>query len=565
MRYIRTLAQIHRGEHDLVGQRARDLALLSQKEFSTPLSFALTNDAFEAFIHQNNLQERIGTVLMEESTGTRRYDQIRELILNGEYSKEMVQELVEAYESLSEGDDLITSQDAAFVNVILSPNHTMPDENREGIILNVRGLEQLLLAIKECWACLFTPGLQRHRANAGITVKNLNVGVLIERMERGEITAETWSATGGDKNVLTVKAYYGAIDIHGTVEKDELRVSREFLKPTYQSVAIQTVLLTLDEDDRLAKLPLGARGEEQTLNDRDMIELARLTKKASGILDEQVKLYFAVQRQRMSVLLCTGLLLTAGSVKLDGFTEEEPIEEEPSATIPVEEAPPETDAESDTTTERSLGGSPSTEDAEPEDTEPEDADYAPEGVEADDSTGAGVTDAEEQTTESDAQAEESTTMESSAEVEAGGPEEEYSEPEREQETTVEERTATESAEETSSPEERAEAERPDNDEAADADEQADEPDDESIFSGVEPLAQGYERVKEALQRAYADRFKGVVPESPKELFFELSSEVTLPHEQEIGLLVRIMEEDEEYDEAQEEAILEAIDDFCNRV
>lgn len=331
MEFVRTLAAITRGETDLVGTRAVDLARL-HREFQLPPTFVLTNEAFESFVLRNNLHERIVSALRAEVSETRRYDAIRELILGGDFAQEMVAEIVESYESLSTGESLSTlveSEEAPFATVIISPNHHMPSESNEGVILNVRGLEQLLLAVKECWACLFTPTLQRHRRNAGIGARNLNVGVIVERAPRESVTAEAWSATGGDTDTLTVKAYYGHFDISSSVEKDECRVTREYLKPVYQSVGVQTALLTRDEDERLAKLPLGARGEQQKVNDRDLIELARLAKKASQLLEKQVKLIFNV-RDTMELLLCNELLLTGGSIKLQGLETEEAIEEDDS-------------------------------------------------------------------------------------------------------------------------------------------------------------------------------------------------------------------------------------------
>ncbi len=564
MRYVRTLMQVHRGEGDLVGWRARNLAVLHQKGFTTPLSVVLTNDAFEAFIHQNNLQERIGRILMEERSGTRRYDLIRELILNGEFSKEFVQELVEVYESLSEGS-LLAAHDAAFVNVLLSPNHSLPAENREGIILNVKGIEQLLLAIKECWSCLFTPTLQRHRAAEGRSVKHLNVGVLIERREPGEVTAEAWSATGGDRNLLTVKTYYGAIDLHGTIEKDELRLTREYLKPVYQSVAIQTALLTLDEDDRLAKLPLGARGEEQTLNDRDMIELGRLAKKASLILEEEVKLYFAVQKERMSVLLCTGLNLPSrGFAPVPEETIGEGLEaaSEERTAAPAAAPSPSSAAPAGTATASSL--------APAADESPGSAELTPEDVSD------GMSDSAEAPAE--------TLVENAAEDSPPAPEaaarvETPATPTRDAEESLPAATRTDEATDlTMGPA------HPPTDATLDAaldaiatdaaldttTDSATEPNpstppaaDESIFSNITPLLSAYERVKRELLRRYSAQFGKPPPPSMTELFFELSSEVALPEEEAIGRLIRIVEENDSCDNEEEAHILKAVEAFCH--
>ena len=171
--------------------------------------------------------------------------------------------------------------------------------------------------------------MQRYREEAGIGNRNLNVGVIVQHMPRGDITAESWSATGSDTEQLTVKSYYGAPDIGVDIEKDEFRLTREYLKPVYQSVGIQTQMLARDEEGKLGKVPLGPRGEEQKLNDRLMIELGRLAKKASQVLDAHTKLTFNIQSETIKTLLATRLLLTKGSVKLQGYEAEERIEEAP--------------------------------------------------------------------------------------------------------------------------------------------------------------------------------------------------------------------------------------------
>jgi|GEM_PF-2075543 len=337
MEYVRTLKAIHRVDKDLVGERAVDLAVLQEKDFLVPLSFVITNVAFEAFVTENKLQSRIGLAL-QGADRTRVYDRVRELLLNADFPNGMVGEIVEAYESLGieledSLNDIVKAEDAPYVTVMLSPNHTLPSENKEGIILNVKGLEELLLAIRECWACLFTPGLQRYREEAGIGHRNLNVGVIVQHMPRGDISAEAWSATGTDTEQLTVKSYYGAPDIGVGVKKDEFRLTREYLKPVFQSIGIQIQMLARDEEGKLGKVPLGARGEEQKLNDKLMIELGRLVKKASQTLDAHAKLMFNIQDERIRTLLCTRLLLTKGSVKLQGYDAEERIEETPEKPV----------------------------------------------------------------------------------------------------------------------------------------------------------------------------------------------------------------------------------------
>lgn len=346
MEYVKTLKSVHRADKDAVGERAVDLAVLLEKDLQVPLSFVISNLAFEGFVTHNKLQQKIAEALTGKDAN-RVYERVRELLINGDFPEDMVSEIVEAYESLGVSiddslNDIVKAGETPFVTVALSPNHTLPSESKEGIILNVRGLEELLLAVKECWACLFTPSMQRYRQEAGMDNRNLNIGVIVQHMPRGDISAEAWSATGSDTEHLTVKTYYGALDIGVEIEKDEFRLTREYLKPVYHSVAIQTAMLARDEEEKLGKAPLGTRGEEQKLNDKIIIELGRLAKKASQVLDSHVKIVYNVEGETIKTLLATRLLLTKGAVKLQGYEAEERIEEAPVET-PTEEpaAPPE--------------------------------------------------------------------------------------------------------------------------------------------------------------------------------------------------------------------------------
>ena len=132
MEFTRTLKGVHRADKDLVGERAVDLAVLQEKDFVVPLTFVITNQAFEAFINENKLQGRVA-IALQGADQNRVYERIRELLLNGDFPDEMVKEIVEGYESLGveHGDtlnDIVKADDAPFVTVMLSPNHTLPSE-----------------------------------------------------------------------------------------------------------------------------------------------------------------------------------------------------------------------------------------------------------------------------------------------------------------------------------------------------------------------------------------------------------------------------------------------------
>lgn len=596
MKYIKTLQEIFRGEYDLVGERALDLALLSRKGYETPLSFVITNQTFEEFITENNLRQRIGKVLLNKS---RVYDDVRELILEGKFSKEMVREIVDAYESLREtkngsASSLLASNGTPFVNMMLSPNYTSPTENTEGIILNVCGLEELLLAVKECWACLFTPTMRRFRQDANINESNLNCGVIVQFKPRSEVTAEVWSATQRTSEEITVKSYFGALDIGVGIAKDEWRVTREYLKPVFQSVVVQESMLTNDENDKLGKALIGDRGEEQKISDREMIEIARLAKKASSILDDQVKLVFDVVGEKMQLILCNRLLLTKGSVKLQRFELEEKIDEISTEVSDEDVEGDETGDETSDTPEvsESLEESEGSESEVKIDNEVEEDTEHP--IQKDDELDEeGVVD-EDVVEEVD---------ESGEEAEDSGEEGKDSHIQKE---VIETETAEIEVDEDNYKQDEHDGIDADK-ELGDADKDSDkmsgqetdkEPDKEpdqdsdnkvgaeseggSIFDTVEGVDQegeeepasetldesapswtldsAYEEVTNALRNRYEHRFRTPPPSTPL-LFLELKDEIHIPYEDRINKLLKIKNEEVECDDSEKEKILSIIDNF----
>jgi len=327
---VRSLKGLTKHDKDLAGERAVDLALLGQSDFKLQPAFVILNEAFESFIEANGLRERIGETLAfkkpEES-----YAAIREMILAATFPSELVREIVDSYEGLAAAETsasaLLEAESHPFVTVIISPNYTLPSEQNEGIILNRHGLEELLLAVKESWACLFTPAAQKFRTEAEIAARNLNTGVIVQASTKMKLTAEAWSALEGKQDELLVKAYLGAFDTRDEIAKDEWRFNREFLKPLSFKLAVQTEKLMLDENDNLGRAPIGEPGEKAKLDEREAIETARLAKKASGLLERHVKLVLDADGEQLTVLVCNRLLLTKGSVKLQGYEEEERIDE----------------------------------------------------------------------------------------------------------------------------------------------------------------------------------------------------------------------------------------------
>lgn len=667
MEYLRTLNSISRGEEHIAGERAVDLAILSKKSFDIPLSFVLTNNAFEDFIIANKLQFKIAKILNKNTSLGDKYVSVREEMLKGKFPELMITELHESFESLvvtknSNVHDLLKDDNKPFVTLVISPNYALNAESKEGIIINVHDFEDLLEAVKECWACLFTADMQAHRKKIGLLEKNLNSGIIIHNMKTCESSFETYSAMIGDNEKIKVHAYLGFPDLSGRVEKDEFRLNREFLKIEYQGITIQTHRLARGLDDKLDRVSIGIMGEEQKINDRTVMEIARLAKKASNNLGSHVKLTGYVKDDEVMIYICDKINLDSSNLDFQQVNEiineeiindeviteeklEEPIEdaeeiidedfeEENIEAIPepvddeeiieedveeIEEQIPENEDQelkeeiNDWTKEQEEDSGNTIIEEEnyegeldlKQESESEETLNDEEKIETEDFDYEKIEDLEIPVPKDDEEIEESIeddedqdddfivnnenkNNDDNSEEEIETPKltkdiiEDTKEPSEdedddfifsvneEQENTTPENDKTDEEKNvpiTSRDEIEIEEykEEPSNDEKEKVSEEKEnveyvieEDEDDNFYDA-------FDKVKQALLNKYEERFRKLAPDDLVEVYLELNNEIIIPFEEEIGLLLRIFEQEEEYTDEQKNKILKIIDNFIENI
>ena len=131
------------------------------------------------------------TKQLDEST-----KQIRELIVNSEFPKEMKEEIIEAYETLSFTDYDIKESEALEileanskpVFVAVRSSATTEDlaeasfAGQQDTYLNVKGNEDLIKKVKECFASLFTSRATYYRIKKGFKHEQASLAVVVQKM-----------------------------------------------------------------------------------------------------------------------------------------------------------------------------------------------------------------------------------------------------------------------------------------------------------------------------------------------------------------------------------------------
>ena len=262
--YIRPFRQLGMGDVAEVGGKNASLGEmlreLSAQGVKVPDGFATTAAAFRAFLAENQLPERIDTILstldLQDTQALHvAGERIRGWILDATLPADLQQEIVDAYRAMSAADaqeahaagnsDLDAASHAVTVAVRSSATaEDLPDASFAGqqeTYLGVRGEEALLRMVRRVMASLYTDRAIVYRATHGYGHDAVALSVGIQKMVRSDLGCSgvmfTLDTESGFRDVCLITGAYGLGEtvVQGSVTPDEWLVYKPLLASQPQS------------------------------------------------------------------------------------------------------------------------------------------------------------------------------------------------------------------------------------------------------------------------------------------------------------------------------------------
>lgn len=288
------------GKHDveLVGGKNSSLgemiSHLSNAGVSVPGGFATTASAYREFLEQSGLNAKIQAALEDldvdniqalTTTGA----QIRQWIIETPLTAQLEKEVREAFTALSSGNP-----DIAVAVRSSATAEDLPDASFAGqqeTFLNIRGIDNILIAIKEVFASLFNDRAISYRVHQGFDHKLVALSAGIQRMVRSETGAAgvmfTLDTESGFRDVVFITSSYGLGEmvVQGAVNPDEFYLSKPLLKNEKHAVVRRNLgskhqKMVYSDDASAGKSVSIIEVEKQdrlefSLNDQELHELAK--------------------------------------------------------------------------------------------------------------------------------------------------------------------------------------------------------------------------------------------------------------------------------------------------
>ncbi|TQK70370.1 PEP/pyruvate-binding domain-containing protein [Nocardioides sp. SLBN-35] len=224
-------------EHDLLGGKCASLVTMTAAGMPVPPGFAVTTAAYDAFVHESGIADRIHELLAGlDPDDVVRVDevsaQIRELLLDCPVPEEVRAAIHGAY------DDLVT-RIGVDVPVAVRSSATaedLPDASFAGqqdTYLWLRGWDDVRDHIRRCWASIYTSRAILYRLRNDIPDEGLSMAVAVQKMVNARVAgvAITLNPTTGDRSKIAIDASYGVGEmvVSGQVTPDNLLLDKVML------------------------------------------------------------------------------------------------------------------------------------------------------------------------------------------------------------------------------------------------------------------------------------------------------------------------------------------------
>lgn len=299
--------EINKDDIYLVGGKGANLGEMTQANFPIPFGFVLTSSAYFYFVKKANLLSPIKKLLSNlnyenpielQEAGKN----IRQLILKAEIPQEIVNEVFKAYhliltnekKYLFKKQSLIEDSFLRFKSIIKNPlvavrssatAEDLPNASFAGqqeTYLNISGENSLILAIKKCWASLFTERAIYYRKQMNYDHFKVGLAVVVQRMINGEKSGIAFSVDPltNDKNKIIIEAIYGLgeLIVGGQINPDHYELDKNSLVILKKDIKFQEKkLVRKNKKNILIKLNKN-QGLSQKLNNDEIIKLALIVK-----------------------------------------------------------------------------------------------------------------------------------------------------------------------------------------------------------------------------------------------------------------------------------------------
>ncbi len=196
MKYIRRFQEIKKEDISVVGGKGANLGEMYNAGLPVPDGFCVTGEAFVEYMKYNGFDRQASAYS----------EKLRSVITAGQFWPEIEQEIAESYAVLGQNMRVAVRSSATAEDL---PEASFAGQQET--YLNVVGKEQLILAIKKCFASLYSARAATYRKQAGFDTVKVSLAVVVQKMVESEVSGVLFTAdpVSQDTDQMMLNASWG--------------------------------------------------------------------------------------------------------------------------------------------------------------------------------------------------------------------------------------------------------------------------------------------------------------------------------------------------------------------
>ncbi|PBC47569.1 PEP/pyruvate-binding domain-containing protein [Rhodococcus sp. ACPA1] len=270
----------------LVGGKGVNLGELASAGFRVPNGFTVSTEAYTNTLAESGTTDKIFAILdgldhknlnQLEKTAT----EIRDVITSVEIPAALADEIARAYTEL--GDEIYvavrssgTAEDTASASFA----------GMHDTYLDIRGIDNVLDAVRRCWASMWTARAVAYREDYGFDHREASIAIVVQTMVEADVSGVMFTANplNNRTDELVINAAYGLGEaiVSGIINPDEFTIDAATLNLKQANVGNkkEKIVRAPDKPSGTVTLPVSEEDAERlSLTDRQVAELADLGRK----------------------------------------------------------------------------------------------------------------------------------------------------------------------------------------------------------------------------------------------------------------------------------------------
>ncbi|MGD9569961.1 MAG: PEP/pyruvate-binding domain-containing protein, partial [Sedimentibacter sp.] len=304
-KYIERLKKGGKPNISLAGGKGATLIRLINSEIPVPEGFILLTSAYREYAHYNHIDKKIKelteTLSPDDIVGLEIASKtIKGLFTEGEFPDKMLNEIKFAYDKYAMESVAVRSSATA---------EDLPGTSFAGqydTYLNIKGIQNVLLAIKNCFASLWNSRALSYRLKNGFNNESMAHAVIVQNLIEGEKSGIAFTANpfdGNDQEII-INASWGLGEsiVSGSVNPDQWIIHKVTGEIMSEEISTKTTMtMGMEEEISTIQVP-DQQKDKPSLNKQELKELHRLIIKTEACFDHPQDIEWTIKDGQVYIL-----------------------------------------------------------------------------------------------------------------------------------------------------------------------------------------------------------------------------------------------------------------------